>query len=64
MLDSFFEISLGTHILINLWGLPLYFLLVYLIDKKKINLNKKIKNKQTLFFYCMIIVVFGYTVFM
>ena len=60
MLDSFFQISLGTHIFINLWGIPLYLLLVSLVNKKKINLNKRIKNKQTLFFYCMIIVIFGY----
>ncbi len=60
MLDSFFQISLGTHIFINLWGIPLYLLLVFLVNKKKINLNKRIKNKQTLFFYCMIIVIFGY----
>ncbi len=63
MLESFFEIPILTHILINLWGFPLYFLLTYLIKKRKISLNKKIKNKETLLLYCMIIVLFGYTVF-
>ena len=34
------------------------------LHKKKIRLNKRINNKQTLFIYCMIIVAFGYVVFM
>ncbi len=63
MLDSFFEIPLIIHILINIWGFPLYFLLLYLIKKEKINLNKRIKNKQTILLYCMIIVLFGYVGF-
>ena len=64
MLEKFMQMSFLTHILINLWGLPLYFLLVYLIDKNKIKLNKRINNKLTLFIYCMIIVAFGYVAFM
>jgi len=64
MLEKFMHMSFWTHILINLWGLPLYFLLVYLIDKRKIKLNKRINNKPTLFIYCMIIVAFGYVAFM
>ena len=64
MLEKFMQMSLWTHILINLWGIPLYFLLVYLIDKRKINLNKRVNNKPTLFLYCMIIVAFGYVAFM
>ena len=64
MLEKFMQMSLWTHILINLWGLPLYFLLIYLIDKRKINLNKRVNNKPTLFLYCMIIVAFGYVAFM
>ena len=62
MLDSFFQIPIFIHIFINLWGVPLYLLLIYLINNKKIKLNKRINNKQTLFIYCMIIVVFGYVV--
>ena len=62
MLDSFFQIPIFVHILINLWGVPLYLLLIYLINSKKIKLNKRINNKQTLFIYCMIIVAFGYVV--
>lgn len=62
MLDSFFQIPIFVHIFINLWGVPLYFLLIYLINNKKIKLNKRINNKQTLFIYCMIIVAFGYVV--
>ena len=62
MLDSFFQIPFFVHILINLWGIPLYLLLIYLINNKKIKLNKRINNKQTLFIYCMIIVAFGYVV--
>ena len=64
MLDKLIEMPIWAHILINLWGVPLYFLLIYLIDQKKIRLNKRINNKQTLFIYCMIIVAFGYVVFM
>ncbi len=60
MLESFFEIPFIIHVLINLWGFPLFFFLLYLIKKKKISLNKRIKNKQTLLLYCMIIVLFGY----
>ena len=62
MLDSFFQIPIFIHIFINLWGVPLYLLLIYLINSKKIKLNKRINNKQTLFIYCMIIVAFGYVV--
>ena len=62
MLDSFFQIPIFIHIFINLWGVPLYLLLIYLINNKKIKRNKRINNKQTLFIYCMIIVAFGYVV--
>ncbi len=62
MLESFFQLPIFIHILINLWGIPLYLLLIYLINKNKIKLNKRINNKQTLFIYCMIIVAFGYVV--
>ena len=64
MLEKFMQMSFWTHILINLWGLPLYYLLVYLIDKRKIKLNKRVNNKPTLLLYCMIIVAFGYVAFM
>ena len=63
MLESFFEIPLFIHVLINIWGFPLYFFLIYLIKKEKISLNKRIKNKQTILLYCMIIVLFGYVAF-
>ncbi len=63
MLESFFEIPLIIHIMINIWGFPLYFFLLYLIKKGRISLNKRIKNKQTLLLYCMIIVLFGYVAF-
>jgi len=64
MLESFFEIPLIIHILINIWGFPLYFFLLYLMKKGKISFNKRIKNKQTILIYCMIIVLFGYVAFM
>ena len=64
MLDKFMQMSVWTHIFINLWGIPLYLLLIYLIDKGKIKINKRINNKPTLFVYCMMIVAFGYVAFM
>ena len=43
-------------------GIDKFIILIYLINKNKIKLNKRINNKQTLFIYCMIIVAFGYVV--
>ena len=41
MLDKFIEMPIWAHILINLWGVPLYFLLIYLIDQKKNKTKQK-----------------------